>query len=109
MHYFPFLCWIKFCSGYFRHVFLILVQKKWLLVTFNRWSSYSVTDVWKLGSADPALVLLDEWLSYRGGCISRFDIYNLCNKMRCVPIFYKIFINNVLLLPFGNSQYNLLA
>ena len=39
----------------------------------DRWSSYTVTIVWELAWMDPALVILDEWLSYRGGCLSRFD------------------------------------
>ena len=47
------------------------------MVVLDRWSSYTVTIVWELTWADSALVILDEWLSYRGGHISRFDPYNV--------------------------------
>ena len=74
MHCFPFLCWIKFCSGCFRQVFFHLGdKKKWLLVVLGRLLSYTVMFVWELAQADSALVILDEWLSYRGGRFSRFD------------------------------------
>ena len=46
-------------------------QKKWLLVALDRWSSYTVTIVWELAWVDSAS--LDEWSSYRGGRLSRFD------------------------------------
>ena len=45
----------------------------WSLIALGRWSSYAVKIVWKLAWADSTLVVLDEWLSYRGGRISRFD------------------------------------
>ena len=48
-------------------------QKKWSLVALDRWSSYTITTVWELAWADSALVVLDDWLSYGGGRISRFD------------------------------------
>ena len=48
-------------------------QKKWSLVALGKWSSYAVTVVWELAWADSALVVLDEWLSYIGGRISRFN------------------------------------
>ena len=44
---------------------------RWLRL--DRLSSYTVTIVWELAWADSALVVLGEWLSYRGGRISRFD------------------------------------
>ena len=34
---------------------------------------YSNICMGELACADPGLVVLDEWLSYRGGCLSRFD------------------------------------
>ena len=65
---FRFLCLVKFCSGCFRQVFFSFRrQKKWLLVALGRWSS------WTFAWADSALVVLDEWSSYRGGRLNRFD------------------------------------
>ena len=45
---------------------------RWLRQTDGR-RAYTVTIVWELVWADLALVVLGEWLSYRGGRISRFD------------------------------------
>ena len=45
---------------------------RWLRQAGGR-RAYTVTIVWKLVWADLALVVLGEWLSYRGGRISRFD------------------------------------
>ena len=62
---FPFLCWIKFCSGWFRKGFFTFGrQRKWLLVALERWSFYSVAIVWELAWADSALVILDKWSSF---------------------------------------------
>ena len=49
--------------------------KKWLLVTLDRWSSYTDTRciVWELAGVDSMLVVLDKWLSYKGGRLTRFD------------------------------------
>ena len=50
---FPFLCWVKFCSGYFRQDFFSLGrQKKWLQVMLHRWWSYTVKIVWEFTWAD---------------------------------------------------------
>ena len=38
-----------------------------------RWLSYIRVIVWELGWADSALGVLDEWASYRGGRLSRFE------------------------------------
>ena len=74
MNCYPFLRWIKFCSGCSRQVFFNLGDKKrWSLVALDKWSSYTVTVVWELAWADSALVVLDEWSSYGGGRLSRFD------------------------------------
>ena len=54
-------------------------QKKWSLVTLDRWLSYTVTTVWELAWAYSALVVLDELSSYRGGCLNRFDCIKLSN------------------------------
>ena len=35
-------------------------QKKWSLITLDRWSSYTVTIVWEFAWADSVLVVLDE-------------------------------------------------
>ena len=71
--YFPFLRWIKFCSGCLDRFFFIWETKKWLLVALDRWSTYTVESVGEFAIVDSVLVLLDEWLSYRGGCLNRFD------------------------------------
>ena len=63
------------------------MQKKWLLVALDRWSSYTVTIVWGLALADSALVILDEWLSYRGGRIGRYDCKSSF-KLQCFDILY---------------------
>ena len=69
-----------FASHFFAGQSLLVVvlnklffKKKWSLVALNRWSSYTVTNVWELAWADSALVVLDEWLSYRGDCLNMFD------------------------------------
>ena len=66
MHCFPFLCQLKFCSGYFKQFFFHLGDKK-----SGRWSS--VTIVQNLAWVDSALVVLDQWLSYRNGRVSKSD------------------------------------
>ena len=48
-------------------------QEKWLLVPLDRWSSYTVTILWEFAWVDSALVTFDEWLSYRGARLNRFD------------------------------------
>ena len=39
----------------------------------DMWSSSTVSIVWELAWLDSALVVLDEWLSYRGDHIGKFD------------------------------------
>ena len=48
-------------------------QRKWSLGTLDRWSFYAVTIIQEFAWADSALVGLDEWSSYRGGRLNRFD------------------------------------
>ena len=55
------------------------------LVALDRWSSYTVTIVWKFAWANSALVVLDKWSSYRGGCLNRFDCS--CSNHLARPIF----------------------
>ena len=55
-------------------LFFIWETKKWWLVA---WSYYTVTIVREFAGVDSALVVLDEWLSYRGGRLNRFD----CNPV----------------------------
>ena len=70
----PFLRCLKFSSGCFRQVFFHLGdKKKWWLVALGRWSFYTVTIVWEFALMDLASVVLDEWSSYRGGPLNRFD------------------------------------
>ena len=63
--YFPFLHWIKFCSGYFRQFFFSFERQK--KVVAGR-----VRQVVILHSNDSAMVVLDEWLPYRGGHLTKF-------------------------------------
>ena len=64
----------KVCSGRFRQFFFSFWrQKKWSLVALDRWLSYTVTIAWELAWADSTLAVFDEWSSYRGGRLSRFD------------------------------------
>ena len=60
---FPFLRWVKFCSGRLRQFFCFSFgdKKKWSLVALDRWWSYTVTIVLELAWTDSALVVLDEW------------------------------------------------
>ena len=70
---FQFLRWVKFCWLFQTGFFSFGRQKKWLLVALGRWSSYTVMVVWEFARVDSALVVLDEWSSYRGGRLNRFD------------------------------------
>ena len=68
----------KFFSGCFRQAFFrVGDKKKWSLVGLDRWSSYTITIVKEFVWADSALVILDEWSSYRGGRLNRFG----CNAL----------------------------
>ena len=71
---FAFLRWIKFFVVLDR-LFSFGKQQKQSLVKSDR--SYTVTTVWKFAWAGSALVILDEWLSYRGGSLNRLD----CNVL----------------------------
>ena len=71
---FPFLSWVKFSSSCFVQVFFFIWgTKKWLLVALDRSLSDAGTIVWEFAWADSALVVLNKWLSHRGGCLNRFD------------------------------------
>ena len=52
-------------------------QKKWSLVTLDRWLSYTVTIVREFAWAYSELVVLDDSSSYKGGRLNRFD----CNAL----------------------------
>ena len=52
-------------------------KEKCSLVALNRWLSYAVTIAQEFTWVDSALVVLDEWSSYRGGCLNMFD----CNAL----------------------------
>ena len=71
--YFPFFYWEKFSSGCFRQASFHLGDKKnghWLRMTvIVLYSNKCMGFTW----ADSALVVLDEWLAYRGGGLNRFD------------------------------------
>ena len=55
---FPFLCWVKFCSGCYRQVFFHLGDKKKLsLVALDRWLSYTLAIVWGFAWVDSAIVV----------------------------------------------------
>ena len=53
--------------------FFIWETKKWSLVASDRQPSYTVTVAWEFALVNSVLVVLDEWSSYRGGCLNRFD------------------------------------
>ena len=75
---FPFLRWVKCCSGCFRQVFFSFGrQEKWLLVVLDRCLSYTLTIVWGFAWVDSALVVLDEGSSYGGGRLKRFDCISI--------------------------------
>ena len=83
--FFPNFSLGKSLSGCFRKGFFHLGDKKKLsLVALNRWPSYTVTIIWEIAWADSLLVVLDEWWSYVGGRLNRFDcnyvswFFNLC-------------------------------
>ena len=74
---------VKFCGGCLRQVFFSFGrQEKWSLVALDRCSSDTVTIGWKFAWTDSALVVLDEWPSYRGGRLNTFDCiylqYEIC-------------------------------
>ena len=77
-------CYKRFAVVVLDSFFSFGVQKKWSLVALNRWSSYTVTIAWESAWADSALIVLDEWLSYKGGCISRFDCISFTLKVQMV-------------------------
>ena len=69
--------------------------KTWLLVAFDRLSSYTGTIAWELGWVDSTLVVLDEWSSYRVSSLRWFSsdtahsgvhIYDFCDETS--PHFY---------------------
>ena len=65
---------VKSFSGCFRQGFSSFGrEKEWLLAALDRWLPYTVTVVQEFAWADSALVILDEWSSYRGGHLSRFN------------------------------------
>ena len=39
----------------------------------DEWSPYTVTIIWEFAWVDSALVPLDEWSSYEGDRLNRFD------------------------------------
>ena len=54
------------------------------MVVLGWWLPYTVVIVWEFAWADLALVVLDEWSFYRGGCLNRFD----CICYRKVILFF---------------------
>ena len=66
-------------------------QKNWSLVMLDRSLSDTLTIAWELAWVDSALVVLDEWSSYRGGRISRFD--STCLNLNKVSLsLYTLFL-----------------
>ena len=82
MHCFQFLFWLKFCSVL--ESFSFGVQKKWSLVTLDRWLSYVVMIVWEVAWVDSALVGLDKWLSYSLLFFFQTAKSNLDKKSICI-------------------------
>ena len=42
------------------------------MIALDRWLSNTVTIVWEFAWTDSALIVFDEWLSYRGGYLNMF-------------------------------------
>ena len=76
---FLFLCCVKFLSGCFRQFFFIWETKNGSLVALDRWSPCTLMTLWGFAWADSTLVFLEEWSSYRGGCLNRLD----CGLILC--------------------------
>ena len=62
------------------------------MVALERCLSYTVTLVWELAWANSVLVILEEWLSYRGGCLRRFDYTD--NASRVISQYLKPLCGN---------------
>ena len=73
--------------------FFICESKKWSMFALDRWSSYKVTIVRQFAWADSTLVVLDEWLSYRGGHLNRFGSNTLKGLERELSHVNVIFIS----------------
>ena len=54
-------------------IVVVLETKKVVPGCMRQEASYTGTVVWEFAWADSALVVLDEWLFYRGGCLNSFD------------------------------------
>ena len=69
----------KVFGGCFRQAFFHLENKKkwWSLGPLERWLSYTVTIIWEFAWADSALFVLDKWLFYSDGHLTRFH----CNAL----------------------------
>ena len=67
----------KVFSDCFRQASFHLGDKKWLLVALDSVVIYTVMIIWGFPWVDSALVVLDEWLSCRGGRLNRCD----CNAL----------------------------
>ena len=79
-----------------RFFFSLGRQIKWLLVALDRWSTSTVTNVWEFAWADSALVVLDEWSSYRGGRLKRFgsiDVSDIIDIHKCFMKKKNVWIN----------------
>ena len=53
------------------------VKQVAVLYALNRWLFYRVTTVQEFARVDSVLVVLDEWTSYRGGRLGKFN----CNAL----------------------------
>ena len=78
MHHFSFFRWVKFVVVVLGRFFLHLAEGREGgggrgLVALDRWSSYAIMIVWELAWVESTLVILDEYSSYRGCRLSRFD------------------------------------
>ena len=71
---FLFLRWVIFCSGCFRQVlFSFGRQNKVVAGRVRQVVVLYSNDCMGICWGDSALVVLDEWSSYRGGRLNRFD------------------------------------
>ena len=73
---FPFLWWVKFYSSCFRQVFFVICETKKVVTGHVRQVVILYSNgLQEFAGADSVFVVLDEWLSYKGGCLNRF-VYN---------------------------------
>ena len=82
MHYYSFLCWIKFCSGYFRQIFFILGTKKVVTGCVRQLVVLYSNDCMGIGLGGFSTGCLKWVVVLWGGCLSKSDyiLLKVCEK-----------------------------